>query len=191
MATASIGPIGLIHRERVRAAAFQCGVATHESRGPLASTFTLRGPAEGVRRLLRLVRGIAEEEERADHRDFVADMERSERRRDRWARLFGRGRRLEPLTRAESIRALDMMEAAYEQNLHMSDEARARLRDSIRRTNDANRPATVPDAVLGTFASVGMRHLQHDLRTGGIGLAKPFKRQVLETRVTIDTWNDR
>lgn len=189
MATASIGPIGLLHRERVRVAAFQYGIETRESRGLLDSTFSLRGPATAIERLRAFVRRIAEEEARSNHRYFVDAMERSERRRHFWGRMFGRGRRTTPLTRDESAKALDMMEAATEQHLHMSDEARDRLAKSISRVNKINR-AGVHDDTVSTITSIAFRYLQRDLRTGEVKLAKPFMRQVLSMRVTIDTWDD-
>jgi hypothetical protein len=188
-ATATIGPIGLLHRNTVRAAAFEFGVETCETRGLVTSTFTVRGAVLGVQRLLSFVADLAERQKRADHRLFVDDMEASERRRDRWARLVGRGRRLDDLSRAESIRALDIMEAVREQHADMTDEARDRLTTSIRRVNDAVR-LKVGDVALGTFVSVAFRYLQHDVRTGGIELSRPLRRQVLGTRVTIDTWDD-
>lgn len=191
--TTTIGPIGALHRASVRDAAFLHGVEIRENRGLLTSTFAVRGAVLGVQRLVSFVADMAEREKRADHRDFVDRMETAERRRDRWMRLIGRGRRLEPLTRDESVRALDLMEVTLEQHEGMTGEARDRLRSSVRRVNDImrGRGPAVSDETLGTLVSVGFRYLQHDVRSGDIRLGKPLRRLVIGTRVTIDTWDDQ
>ena len=85
------------------------------------------------------------------------------------------------------------MEAVLERHDGMTGDARDRLRSSIGRVNGVMRAKcrAVSDETLDTLVSVGFRYLQHDVRNGDVELAKPLRRQVLGTRVTIDTWDDQ
>lgn len=188
MQTVTIGPVGALRRGAVRSTAFQLGLRFDEQKSVLTSLFRITGPQVHVRQFVDWLKRMADEDAAIDHRHYVADMEAAEKCRHRWGRLFGRGRRLEPLDAAEADEVRGLLREAYVAHTDATEDAGKRLRRGMTAAVSTN-PALHPD-VVSTLLSVPMRYLQHDLRGGDVKLPKDLRLRILALRMPMDTWDD-
>lgn len=188
MQTITIGPVGALRRGTVRTTAFRLGLRSDEQKSLLTSLFRITGPQASVRQFVEWLKRLSDEEKDLDHRLYVEDMEKAEKRRHRWGRMFGRQRRLEPLGPAEADEVRGLLREAYVAHTNATDDAGRRLRRAMTAAVPTN--AGLHPDVVSTLVSVPMRYLQHDLRRGEIRLPRDLRRRVLAMRVPMDTWDE-
>lgn len=187
MTTITIGPIGALNRRDVRDMIFKLGLLYEERKGLLDSLFRVSGPEATLRHLVGHLAEVAKRHAAVDHALFVDDMERVEKRRAAWRRLIGRRVRTETLPRAEAMAMRDLHRQAVRAATWTTEDAQSRMVMAAPRLAALLDPAT-SDEVASVFASIAMRHLQHDVRTGEVALPRALRRRVLKARPQIDTW---
>lgn len=188
----TFGPVGAAVRHRIRTMAFKHGVTLTEDKSLLSSMFRATGTLRAVDAMRTEYRALADRFAVEDHIAFVDAMEKAEKRRAFWGRFIGRQVRRHDLTRDEIDRFAALMASA---KIAASGEevATDRLTLAVLRLRSAMRfdaGISHMQSVVGTVASIGMRYLQHDLRTGAIRLPDALREQVMALVPTIDTWED-
>ncbi len=188
MATITIGPIGALNRRDVRDVIFRLGLLYEERKGLLDSLFRVSGPEATLRHLIRHLAEVTKRHAAAAHARYVDDMERAEKRRAAWGRLFGRRVRTGTLPRAEAMALRDLHREAVRAARWTTEDAQSRMVMAAPRLAALLNPAT-SDEVASVYASIALRHLQHDVRTGEVVLPRALRRRVLKARPQIDTWD--
>lgn len=187
MRSITIGPVGALARSDVRNVAFRLGLRIDEQKSLLSSLFRITGPRIHVDQMIKTLSAMKKRLDEEEHAIYVDAMEAAERRRHRWGKLIGRGRRTEDLNEYEMFQVSLLLHKALIEKTFATDEADKRLRQGSKAAIDAK---AFSAETSSTVLSVRMRYLQHDVRSGDVKLPKALRKQVLAVRVPIDTWDE-
>lgn len=188
MASMTFGPIGMLYRGRIREIALQLNISLTENKGLVTSTYRATGADRAVKVMGAMLQQMVENIATIDHRNYVDDMEKAEKRRAWWGSLIGRRVRTAHFTREESDGIFLLLCEVQWSGSEMHDEASDRLGRSIDILAPMLDRKTTSSETLSTIADVRLRYLQHDIRRGDIRVPADLRGRIMAIKPNFDTW---